>query len=295
MTLVQLRHFIMLADCGSYAKASRLLHLTQPALTRSIQSLEEELSQPLFDRLGRSIEITVFGSKVLEKARQLVSDADALKDSGRSMQTGLTGSVRIGLSSGPGAVLSVPLMLHMAQDHPKLHIELARGHTELLIGALRARRLDGAVVDIRTLRPAVDLLVSHKVEMKANFMVREGHPLLLHRRRLRLNELRDYPIASTPLSDEVARMLIQQYGPDANPDDMVTLRCDDTQTLVEVARHSDAIVLTINAAGRDLVWLETEPPMAATARFGLVTLAGRAEAPGLQRVWDFVRRSLVDI
>jgi hypothetical protein len=75
---------------------------------------------------------------------------------------------------------------------------------------------------------------------------------------------------------------------------MVTLRCDDTPTLVEVARHSDAIVLTINAAGRDLVWLETEPPMVATARFGLVTLAGRAEAPGLQLVGDFVRRSLVD-
>lgn len=295
MTLVQLRHFIMLADSGSYAKASRLLHLTQPALTRSIQSLEEELGQPLFERLGRRIEITVFGNEVLDKARQLVSDADALKQSGRSMQTGLTGSVRIGLSSGPGAVLSVPLMLHMAQSHPKLHIELARGHTELLIGALRARRLDGALVDIRTLRPATDLLVSHKVEMKANFMVREGHPLLQLDRALQMRELREYPIASTPLSDEVARILIQQYGPVANPDDMVTLRCDDIQTLVEVARHSDAIVLTINAAGRDLKRLETDPPLAATARFGLVTLAGRAEAPGLQLVGDFVRRSLLDL
>ncbi|MEN9903554.1 MAG: HTH-type transcriptional regulator BenM [Pseudomonadota bacterium] len=292
MTLVQLRHFIMLADCGSYAKASRLLHLTQPALTRSIQSLEEELGQALFDRLGRHIEITTFGSEVLEKARQLVCDADALKQTGRSMQSGLTGSVRIGLSSGPGALLSVPLMLHMAQNHPRLHLELARGHTELLIGALRARRLDGAVVDIRTLRPAADLLVSLKVEMAANFMIRASHPLALLQRPARLSELREYPIASTPLSDEVARMLIQQYGPDANPDDLVTLRCDDIQTLVEVARKSNAIVLTINAAGHDLVWLETDPPMTARARFGLVTLAGRAEAPGLKLVGDFIAQLL---
>ena len=90
--------------------------------------------------------------------------------------------------------------------------------------------------------------------------------------------------------DEVARILTERYGPAANPDDMVSLRCDDTQTLVDVARDCDAIVLTINAAGRGLVRLETVPPLNATARFGLVTLDNRAEVPGLQIVRDLVER-----
>lgn len=71
-----------------------------------------------------------------------------------------------------------------------------------------------------------------------------------HSQPMPLKDLLAHPIASTPLSDEVARILTERYGPAANPDDMVTLSCDDTPTLVEVARNSDAIVLTINAAAR---------------------------------------------
>jgi DNA-binding transcriptional LysR family regulator len=292
MTLVQLRHFLALAECGSFAKASRVLFLTQPALSRSIQALEEELGQPLFDRLGRRLDITAFGQQALQKAKLLVSDADALKRSGQAMQAGMTGAVRIGLGSGPGAMLSIPLMLHMAERYPGLSLTISRGNTDLLTDALRARRIDAAVVDIRSLRPAPDLQVSHQTEMSASFMCRAGHPLARMGRPLRFAELQVYPIASTPLSDEVARLLMERYGPQANPEDMVTLRCDDTPTLVEVARHSDAIVLTIDAAARDLVFLQTDPPLDATARFGLVMLAGRAHVPGMDLVTDFVSKTL---
>ena len=53
MTLVQLRHLISLAQSGSFTRSAEALFLTQPALSRSIRALEEELGQPLFDRLGR--------------------------------------------------------------------------------------------------------------------------------------------------------------------------------------------------------------------------------------------------
>ncbi len=91
-----------------------------------------------------------------------------------------------------------------------------------------------------------------------------------------------YPVASTPLSDEVARILIARYGPQSNPDDMVTLRSDETMSIVDVARRSNAIVLTVNAAAVDLIRLDVSPSLNATARFGLVTLAKRQEAPALR-------------
>ncbi|MFZ9322024.1 MAG: LysR family transcriptional regulator, partial [Hylemonella sp.] len=50
MTLAQLRHLLSLAETGSFSKSSKALFLTQPALSRSIQALEEELGLPLFDR-----------------------------------------------------------------------------------------------------------------------------------------------------------------------------------------------------------------------------------------------------
>lgn len=294
MTLVQLRHFVALAEHGSYVKASKAAFLTQPALTRSIQALEETLGQALFDRVGRRIELTRFGQDLLARAKQLLHDAEGIRHAGTQGARGQIGRVRVGLSSGPGAVLAVPLLTHMAREHPRLHLEVARGNTDLLLIALRSRQLDAAILDIRSVRPASDLRVSQPVEMAASFMCRADHPLAQGRRRVGLDELLRYPIASTPLSDEVARQLTERYGPQANPDDMVTLRGDDTASLVEAARQSDAIVLTINAAGRDLVRLPVQPAMRATARFGLVTLAHRAEPPALAIVARLMQRVLHD-
>ncbi|MCX8097508.1 MAG: LysR family transcriptional regulator [Casimicrobiaceae bacterium] len=279
MTLVQLRHFVILADTGSFARAAEALFLTQPALTRSIQALEHELGGALFDRLGRQIELTAFGRELLPRARRLVADAAALREFGKALHAGVVGTLRVGLSSGPGALLSEPLLRHVAQCCPQLRVHIARGSTDLLIGMLREQRLDTAVVDVRSVRPAADLVVGEVVEFSTGFLVRPGHPLLAPGQRVTIDEILAYPIASTPLSDEVARALIRAYGPAANPDDMVRLRSDETLSLVMSARHTDAVVLTIRACAPDLIPLPIDPPLGVTARLGMVTLARREEAP----------------
>ena len=79
---------------------------------------------------------------MVERARQLVSEADELKDSGRRMAAGEGGTLRVGMGSGPGAMLMTPLLMRMATDYPRLRLVVARGGTELLAQALRARALD---------------------------------------------------------------------------------------------------------------------------------------------------------
>lgn len=224
---------------------------------------------------------------MLQRARRLVADAESLRQTGRVLHAGLTGSLRVGLSSGPGALLSLSLMLHMAEHHPRLQLQISRGNTAVLIDALREQLLDAAVVDVRSLRPSADLLIAQTFELGAGFLVRADHPLVQLGRAVHIDEVLAYPVASTPLSDEVARLMIGRYGPQANPDDMVTLRCDETQSIVELARRSLAIVLTAEAAAPGLVALDMDPPLNATARFGLVTLAQRQEAPALRilREW----------
>jgi DNA-binding transcriptional LysR family regulator len=277
MTLVQLRHFVVLAERGAFVQAAKALYLTQPALTRSIQGLEDELGGRLFDRLGRRIALTPFGHEVLQRARRLVADAEALKQTGKGLHAGLIGTLRIGLSSGPGALLSTPLMLHMG----------------VLVDALRDQRLDAAVLDVRSVRPAADLAIAQTFELAAGFLVRPDHPLRQRGRPVQFDEVLAYPVASTPLSDEVARILIGRYGPQANPDDMVTLRSDETLTIVEVARRSHAIVLTAHAAAEGLLPLDMAPALDATARFGLVTLSQRQEAPALRILREWLAGWLV--
>ena len=161
-----------------------------------------------------------------------------------------------------------------------MHVDIARGHTDVLTRRLRERELDALVVDARSLAPAADLRVGSLVEMRGAFMVRPGHPLTRWKGALRFDALRQFPIASTPLSDEVARTLVERYGPAAHPSDCVTLRCEEIPSLVEVVRDSDAVLIAIRAAAPDLVELTLKPAMNANARFGIVTLARRARATG---------------
>ncbi len=294
MTLVQLRHLISLAQSGSFTRSAEALFLTQPALSRSIRALEDELGQPLFDRVGRRSLLTPFGVESLQRARQLVFDAEELAGSGRQMREGRSGTVRIGLGSGPGAMLMTPLLKTMAKLHPAIHVEVARGHTDVLARGLREREIDALVVDARSLSPAADLRVANLVEMRGAFMVRPNHPLARWKGALRFDALRQFPIASTPLSDEVARTMVERYGPSAHPSECVTLRCEEIPSLVEVVRHSDAVLIAIRAAAPDLVELTLKPAMSATARFGIVTLARRAEPPALPIVRKLVTELMRD-
>jgi DNA-binding transcriptional LysR family regulator len=293
VTLVQLRHLIALAESGSFSRAAAAVHLTQPALSRSIKSLEDELGQPLADRVGKRVEFTPVGREVLERARQLVADARDLELRGRWLAEGRTGVLRVGMGSGPGVMLMTPLLLEVAARRPQWKVEVARGATELLVQRLRARQLDALVVDLRSLAPASDLEVEQVREMRGAFMVRAGHALA-KRRKVTFDELRAYPLASIPLSDEVARMLVQRYGPQAHPDVAVSVRCDDIASLVEVAEHSDAVLLAIRGSAPSLVDLKLDPPLAVNARLGLVRLARRTAPHALEALRRLIDERLAD-
>jgi hypothetical protein len=91
--------------------------------------------------------------------------------------------------------------------------------------------------------------------------------------------LTQYPIASTPLSDEVARVLTEKYGSQAHPSQMIQLRCEEIASLLDVARNTQTVVLTVRAVAPDLVEIAMSPPLNATARFGWVSLKSRSEVP----------------
>ena len=271
-----------------------LFRSTQPALSRSIRALEDGFGAPLFDRVGRHFDLTPFGRDRLARVRQLVADADELLTSGLQATDGDAGVLRIGMGSGPGAMLMTPLLMHTAQHRPRLQMEISRAGTALLVQALRERALDALVVDARSLRPAPDLRSELLGELPGAFMVRRGHPLARRRGAPSFADLLRYPMASTPLSDEVARMLVERYGPHAHPSAFVTLRCEEIPSLVEVAKRSDAVVLAIRAAAPELIELKLRPELDATARFGLVTLARRTEPPALAAVRELMHQLLHD-
>jgi len=298
MNIKHLEHLLALADTGSFSRAADKLFITQSALSRSIQSLEEDLGAKVLDRIGKRNELTPLGQDVVARARHIVRDAAELRHSARLLKDGGRGSVSVGLGSGPAALLMLPLLC-AASAQAGMRVSVTQGPVELQMLQLRSRQLDAMVVDMRRVIPATDLNIESMAELRAGFVVRAQHPLAAHKKTTLADVLR-YPVASTPLSDEVARLLVDQFGPQANPAEMVTLRCDDVASLVQTAARTDAIFLGVLATARSglddgsLVELQLTPPLAATARFAYVTLAGRTEAPAMAYFRDFVRTHLRD-
>ena len=301
MNLKHLAHWLALAETGSFSRAADRLHITQSALSRSIQVLEEELGGPLVDRVGKKNEMTALGLSVLERARRIVHEAQELKQGAALLQQGGMGKLRVGLGSGPGAMLMTPWLQYMAKHHLTVQVTVSRGSTELQLMQLRERQLDALVVDVRRVAAATDLNMAHIVEMRAGFVCRTGHPILsLHPGKVPFDAVLAYPVASTPLSQEVARILVEHYGPRANPAQMTTLQCEEIASLIDVVQQTDAIYLGILGAARlgladgSLVELDLDPSFTGGARLALVTLAGRTELPIMTVFRAFVSSRLGD-
>ena len=102
MNFQQLQHFIALAETRSFSRASEAVHVTQSALSRSIQMLEQELGLPLVDRVGKQNELTPFGAFVLARARQIVMQGAELKRAAALMAEGVAGTVALGMITSVG-------------------------------------------------------------------------------------------------------------------------------------------------------------------------------------------------
>lgn len=299
MNLSQLRHLIALAEHRSFRKAADALFLTQPALSRSIQALEDELGVKLVDRVGRQNTLTAFGRQVLAGAQRVIFETGELRRSVDLLKGGELGSIRIGYGSGPAAVLEIPFFRHMAEQHPRLVVEAARGATDLLMHSLRSEQLDVVVVDRRVLGDADGLDVEPLPPLRGGFICRAGHPALAEA-PVDLAVLRRYANASTPLSPEVGRSLADLLGADAHPERLMTMVSQDIRALLAVVASTDTIFFGILAAAKEhlaaghLVELATRPAVGLYGQFALVGLARRTESPAGRLFREFVRHTFHD-
>lgn len=102
MEIYQLRYFVAVAETGNFTKAATRANISQPSLSQQILNLEEEFGQSLFHRLGRKVTLTDAGHLLLERARQIIADAD---DTLRELRADPTLGFRVSV----GAVQTVAL------------------------------------------------------------------------------------------------------------------------------------------------------------------------------------------
>ena len=122
MNLRQLQTLITIADAGGFASAAGRLRLSQPAASRQIQALEAELGVPLFDRIGRRLQLTSEGEDIVRRGRRLLQEADSLRDRAHALKGGLTGTLRIGGSPQHIETVLAPFVTRFRRRNPAIEV-----------------------------------------------------------------------------------------------------------------------------------------------------------------------------
>jgi LysR family cys regulon transcriptional activator len=146
MNLDRLRLFLQIVDSGSMSAAARAVHLTQPALSRTLRLLEQEVGVPLFERRGRALVLTAGGRALVPRARALLADSERLALETRRSADRSYFDLRLGTVDSVATYLFPRTLPALRRAFPALAIKLSTARTSVLLGRVRAGDLDLAIV-----------------------------------------------------------------------------------------------------------------------------------------------------
>jgi DNA-binding transcriptional LysR family regulator len=267
MDLKRLRTFVTVAEHGTVLEASRLLGVTQPALSRQLMELNGELGLDLFRRAGRRLALTAEGEQMLEHCRAVLGHADLLDERIASFRQGEAGLLRI--AAAPQTIEHVlPTLLHRyAGRHPGVKVKVieavafdhfdlvVRGDVELAINVAQAgddRFASFALPPLEVLAVFSRSPASHEHRPAARHARRSSAPLA--RPTLDIGTLAQRPLL-LPKPGFVSRKLFDAACRLARIEPIVVLESDAPAALIALARagHGTAVIpSTVRVADRRL-------------------------------------------
>ncbi len=154
MELRHLRYFAAVAETENVSRAALRLHLSQPALSRQIRDLEDELGFPLLTRTAKSVQLTAAGRTFLDEARAVLLRAEQAIKVARAVATGQRGELHIGYAPSPTVRILPPALRAFQAALPDVRVKLHDLSTEEILAGLR----DGALQIAFLVRPSRAML-----------------------------------------------------------------------------------------------------------------------------------------
>jgi DNA-binding transcriptional LysR family regulator len=177
LELRQLRQVLALAQHGSFGRAAAALHMTQPALSRSLKLIESEIGSVLFDRSATGVTPTDQGRILVRRARELVDAADELDREVARQRVGGTDQLNIGAGPYAGETVLPAALARFIAGNELVRVRVQQANWDEFPRRLRGRELDCFVAEFSTLIGELDLDVQPMGRHKGYFVARNGHPL----------------------------------------------------------------------------------------------------------------------
>jgi DNA-binding transcriptional LysR family regulator len=268
MELRHLRYFVAVAEERGFTRAAERLWIAQPGLSTQMRRLETELGVQLFERHSRGINLTQAGELFLERARVVLAASDVAAATGRDLDAGAVGSVRLGVASGPSWSRTSDVLARFSRERPGVELSILEGYGGALWHDLRDGHLDALLAPGGHGGPGLKTLDLGSEPWVV--LTGRGHRLA-----------RNGPIAATDLADEPVAVTGHRDG--SAVDRAVGEVLAELGVVAELAPSGPWPAVQAAVAANEVVALTTAPkalPSGVTAR----ALAPRRALP-FELVW----------
>ena len=294
LDLRKLHYMLTLAEHRSFSGAAKALNITQPALSRSIRSLEDALETRLFERTTRDVALTPAGQQGLEHARLVLAATEDFYRLIRAVGHSGEAEFRIGMGNVMASLFG-PLLLHrFTREHPDLGLVLKVGAPENLYDQLISEEIDIAIGTTETIPARPNITTENVGLFRRGFFVRPDHPLAAQS-SLDIGDLLGFPRAiSYPLPDKVIDTIKQVYGI-GTLNTLFHLKSNHHDALLDLMLKGDTIVFGASIAyfnqirSGSIVQLDVVPQFPDDMPLIVSHLAGRTMPKAMETLADSLR------
>lgn len=298
LELQQLRQLVALAEHRSFVRTAAALHISQPALSRSIQNFERKLGSSLFVRSSAGVTPTDLGRLYIERARDLLRMADELLGEAIGHAAFSTGRLDVGGGPFPTAAFVGHAAARFVEQYPRVAVQLHAGNWDDFVQPLRSRTLDFFVAETSLLTREPDLEVAPlPVRHAVYFVARAGHPLTRSDSPLRAADVVAWPfVTPSRIPPRVLEPLLAAHREAAARLGVArpfpAIECNGLEPVKRIVASSDAVTAATLPCIADeleqgtLKLLATESWM--TLQYGIVSLRGRPWTQTAEALRDLV-------
>lgn len=237
MDLKQLSNLIHVVELQSFSKAAAFLRIAQPALSRQVKSLEEELGVLLLERHGWGVTATAEGRILVEHARKLLRNLQEAREAVLALQAEPQGEVTLGVPTSVGAAMVPDLVQQFRRACPKVSLRLVEGFSASIHEWLLAGRLDLAI-----LYETRETIAIGAEPLLAEEMVVVGAPGRLGPGPLSLAEVAKLPLI-LPGRPHRLRLLVDAAFAEARLEARPVIEADALQLMKELARRDEGMTI----------------------------------------------------
>lgn len=294
----KLAYFATVARAGSFSRAAEELRIAQPALSRRVREIEEELGRALLVRHGRGVRLTPVGAAVLRRVEEIEHLLALIRAEARRGDRALRGTVTLGLPPAAGLLIGPPLAAFFAEAHTDVVLNLREGISSLIHEWLAEKRIDvGLVYNV------VPMDGLHVIPLLREQMVLVGPPgdvlRISDAEGLRLKHIAGLPLIMPSLPHNNRRMIEQAA---ARHEVRLTIRTEvDSVALTKAmvrAGHGYTI-LTYSSVHEEVtrgdltMYTVDHPPIVAT--LSAVMLKETVATPLTRELTDALRATLLGL